>query len=77
MNRQRLEEWIKESGATETTTFYANRINYFFATLPDGWTAIFENNNGDYTPLIQAADRAHAESYCILREPLPVPAQRI
>ena len=77
MTRQKLEEWIKENKVTETATFYANRINYFFATLPDGWTAIFESDNGDYTPLIQAADKAHAESYCIMREPLPVPAQRI
>ena len=52
MTRQKLEEWIKENKVTETATFYANRINYFFATLPDGWTAIFESDNGDYTPLI-------------------------
>ena len=77
MTRQKLEKWIDKNRITETATFYANRINYFFTTLPDGWTAIFENDNGDYIPLIQAADKAHAESYCILREPLPVPVQRI
>lgn len=77
MTREQLEQWITDNNATETATFYANRINYFFATLPDGWTAIFESYNGYYTPLIQAADRAHAESYCNLREPLTVPAERI
>lgn len=77
MNGKQLEKWTTENGITETATFYANKIDYFFATLPDGWIAVFENNNGDYVPLVQAADRAHAESYCVLREPLTVPAQRI
>lgn len=34
-------------------------------------------SGGDYLPLIQSADEPHAESYCYLREPVPVPVQAI
>lgn len=77
MTRTEVDRWTTENKVTSTATFYANKIDYLFATLPDGWIAIFENAGGDYIPLIQAADRAHAETYCVMREPLPVPCEQI
>lgn len=76
MTRAEFEKWAQDHG-TERRQHYANRIDYEFVTMRDGWIAIFERCGGDYTPLIQAADLAHAESYCYLREPVTVPLQTL
>lgn len=76
MTRAEFESWVQEHG-TERRRHCANRIEYEFVTLRDGWIAIFERCRGGYTPLIQAADMAHAESYCCLREPVTVPLQAL
>ena len=74
MTAAEFKKWTEEH-AESVADYYANGISYKFAELRDGWTAIFEATGCSYTPLIQASDRAHAESYCYLREPLTVPVQ--
>lgn len=51
-----------------------NGIDYKFVTEDDGWVSIYEYDkySNTYFPVIQAADMAHAHSYCVLREPIPV-----
>ena len=76
MTAAEFEKWTQENG-TGRRSHSANRIDYEFVTMRDGWIAVFEKCGCNYDPLIQAADIAHAESYCNLREPVTVPAQRI
>ena len=76
MTPAEFEQWAQGNGSGRES-YHANRINYVFVKMNDGWIAIFEKDPSGYTPLIQAADRAHAESYCYMREPVPVPAQRL
>ena len=65
--------YIKEN-AVATETAWINKIYYLFATLSDGWVAVFEiGNSGELLPQIQASDMPHARSYCELREPITVP----
>lgn len=73
MNSERFEKWIAENGTGHMEHRYFNGIDYFFAGMRDGWIAIFEwGSCGTYTPCIQAADREHAESWCSMRECVPV-----
>lgn len=66
-------EYIDEN-AVNTDTAWINRIHYLFATLKDGWVAIFEvGYGGELYPQIQASDMGHALSWCELREPITVP----
>ena len=76
MTAAEFEKWTAEHG-TGRRSHSANRINYEFVTLRDGWIAVFERFGSNYEPLIQAADEPHAISYCSFREPLTVPAQEI
>lgn len=50
-----------------------NNIDYLFITGGSGWVFILEKGEGVYYPVIQAADRAHAVSYCNMRECPRVP----
>ena len=71
-----FDTWASENGTTrERHTI--NTIDYVFVTLTDGWIAILEATRGEYTPIIQAADMAHALSYCAMREPVTVPLKAI
>lgn len=76
MTPAEFEQWIQENG-TAKKNHTANRIDYVFVTLRDGWIAVFQRDYNAYTPLIQAADIPHAESYCYMREPITVPVQRL
>ena len=76
MTVKEFEKWAEENG-TARRPYHSNGIDYEFVTMRDGWTAVFERSGGDYLPLIQSADEPHAESYCYLREPVPVPVQAI
>lgn len=73
MSKIELEKWIAENG-TKKECEYFNGIRYAFVTMKDGWIAIFEcKGNGEYVPMIQAADIEHARSYCEISEPVRVP----
>ena len=52
---------------------YINGIDYLFVTMNDGWIAIFEYSEGYYIPKTQAADEAHALSWCGMIERPRVP----
>lgn len=77
MTGEELEKWRTSNNCTGSECYHANGISYLFETMRDGWTAVFEIDRGQYIPRIQAADRAHAVSYCIMTEPLTVPVQII
>jgi len=77
MTAERLEKWASETGATGHESYHANGIDYVFYTLPDGWIAIFEYDDGEYLPRIQAADLRHAKSWCAMRERLNVRVTKI
>ena len=65
--------WVKEN-SVKTETAWINTIHYLFATLRDGWIAIYEiGYDGRLYPQIQAADMGHAETWCSMREPVTVP----
>lgn len=75
-----MNDWNKyiDENAISIDTAWVNTIHYMFATLKDGWVAIFEiGYNGQLYPQIQASDMAHAESWCTMREPLTVPISAI
>lgn len=78
MKLTEFEKWKEENG-TSYCSYRANRISYKFVTMNDNWIAIFEYDHmrGEYIPLIQARDMEHAESYCDLREPIPVPVNKL
>lgn len=69
-------EWI-EKNCTETQTTWINGLRYMFATMQDGWIAVFRIVNAELEPVIQAQDMAHAKGYCSLIEPVPVPVNII
>lgn len=77
MDAERLEKWVADNGAKNHQNFSCNCIDWVFYTLPDGWIAIFEYDEGEYWPRIQAADIAHARSWCIMRERLDVQVTEI
>lgn len=69
-------DWIEENGVSQESVWY-NSIPYLFVTLKDGWIAIFEKDLGQYIPCIQADNREHAVSWCVMREPLRIPIERL
>lgn len=69
-------KWIEENGVRRESAWY-NSIHYCFVTLRDGWIAIFEKDLGSYIPCIQADNMEHAISWCVMREPLNIPTQRL
>ena len=69
-------DWIAEN-CTDYVTAWYNGIRYTLATMKDGWIAIFEHFNGRLYPMIQAMDMNKAVSWCIMREPVTVPMERI
>lgn len=73
MTAEQYQAWRTQANAGEEIREWINGIQYIFTPLPDGWIAIFERDATEFAPLIQAANMAHARSYCVLREPLPVP----
>lgn len=57
---------------------YANGIAYVFVKEPDGWISILQmEQNGEYTPKIQAKDEPHAKCYIDMIEPLTIPVNII
>lgn len=52
---------------------YANGIDYIFIKEDDGWYSIFNVTGGVYSPVIQAKDLKHADSYIAMQEPVSVP----
>lgn len=73
MSGQELENWIAENGTGSRERKHFNGIDYLFATMNDGWIAVFEYDNGSYIPKFQAADEEHAVSRCSMIERIPVP----
>ena len=72
-----INKWLKENAISQER-MSINSIDYLFATMQDGWIAIFERDrNGAYSPLIQAMNREKALSYCAMREPVRVPMEKI
>lgn len=72
MTKEQYAEW-KEKNGTESERVYINDIAYNLVTMKGEWIAVFSVRNGEYIPMIQAQDRAHAVSFCQMREPVPVP----
>ena len=68
MDREKFDAWVVENGTGHIDRKYINGIDYAFATMKDGWIAIFEVDDGVYIPKIQAADEAHAISWCNMIE---------
>lgn len=77
MTRAELDKWAADNDAADHQNFYCNGIDYVTYKLPDGWIAIFEYEDGEYWPKIQAVDTAHAKSWCAMRERLTVRVVRI
>lgn len=69
----RIGKWIAENGTGNKERKYINGIDYLFVTMNDGWIAIFEYSEGYYIPKTQAADEAHALSWCGMIERPRVP----
>lgn len=76
MTKEQYTEW-KEKNGMESERVYINDIAYNLVTMKDKWIAVFSVRNGEYIPIIQAKDRAHAVSFCQIREPVPVPVNII
>lgn len=76
MTKEQYAEW-KEKNGTESERVYINDIAYNFVKMKDKWIAVFSVRNGEYIPMIQAKDRAHAVSFCQMREPVNVPVNII
>lgn len=68
MDREKFDAWVVENGTGHIDRKYINGIDYAFATMKDGWIAIFEVDDGVYIPKTQAADEAHAISWCNMIE---------
>lgn len=67
-HRNGFEKWVAENGTGHVVRKHFNGIDYAFATMNDGWIAIFEVDDGMYIPKMQAADEAHADSWCYMIE---------
>ena len=68
LDRNGFEKWVAENGTGHVVCKHFNGIDYAFATMNDGWIAIFEVDDGMYIPKMQAADEAHADSWCYMIE---------
>ena len=64
LDRNGFDKWVSENGPGNVVRKHFNGIDYAFATMNDGWIAIFEVDDGAYIPKMQAADEAHADSWC-------------
>ena len=73
LNANEVNAWISENGTGHKEWKYINGISYLFATMNDGWIAVFETHDGIYIPRFQAADEKHAISRCSLSERPNVP----
>ena len=73
LDRDGFEKWVAENGTGHVERKHFNGIDYAFATMKDGWIAIFEVDDGAYTPKMQAADEPHADSWCNMIERPRVP----
>lgn len=71
-----IRKWLDEN-AVDKECITVNSIDYLFATMHDGWIAVFERDHSSYSPLIQAANHEKALSYCAMREPVRVPVREI
>lgn len=76
MNYEEYSAWLEENAVAVESRWF-NGIDYKFATMKDGWVAVFEVDRGVYLPRIQAADLPYAESYCAMIEPVTVPMEVI
>lgn len=71
-------QWIADHCTGAATRYYCNNMSYCFATMTDGWIAIFDvTEPNEWVPKIQASDISHAESYCQMIEPIRVPVTKI
>lgn len=77
MTGEQFLDWMHENGTGEHESHYINDIHFILVKMKDGWIAVFERDGGQYIPVIQAADVAHAESYCNMLEPVRVPVNLI
>lgn len=59
--------------------FHANTLSWELVEEKDGWVSIYEIDPITFTrtSCIQAVNMEHAKSYCVMREPLPFPWQRL
>ena len=53
MDRKEFDAWVAENGTGHIDRKYINGIDYAFATMKDGWIAIFEVDDGAYIPMIE------------------------
>lgn len=72
-----VDRWISENCVGNRELIWSNGIQYAFYTMKDGWIAIFEYTNGNWSPVIQAGSRDRAENYIAMREPIPFPFEII
>lgn len=77
MTGEKFLDWMHEHGTGESVSYYVNDMHFIFVPMRDGWTAVFEQDGGQYIPVIQAADIPHAQSYCNMLEPVRVPVNFI
>lgn len=68
LDRNGFDKWVVENGTGHVERKYINGIDYAFATMKDGWIAIFEVDDGKYIPKIQAMDEGKAVSWCSMIE---------
>ena len=68
LDRNGFDKWVEENGTGHVERVSVNGIDYAFATMKDGWIAVFEVDDGAYIPKIQAADAGHAHSWCAMIE---------
>lgn len=68
LDRNGFDKWVAENGTGHVERKYINEIDYAFATMKDGWIAVFEVDDGSYIPKIQALDEGKAVSWCSMIE---------
>lgn len=73
MDATALNKWIAENGTGHRERKYINGISYLYAEMKDGWVAIFECDNGNYLPKIQAKNTDKADAWCGMHERPRVP----
>lgn len=73
--KDRFKEYVEKAikDGREVINRRANCIDYVFIKEDDGWYSIFNVTGGIYSPVIQAKDLEHADSYITMIEPVSVP----
>lgn len=70
----RYKEYVEQarSDGREVLRRYANGLDYILVKERDGWYSVLNVTGGIYSPVIQAKDIEHAESYIAMIEPINV-----